>query len=229
MTGVELVDVASTARSRAGRQRRRRRAPREAELDRRYPDRAKMRRATRPASGRRGTSSNGCGPARSSAPRPRPRAPARVGRRRVVVHRDIAPPCFATDAWVGGAILGDPAPGTGWTCRGTRCPTSRRPAGPGHAAVARRGPRTAARPDGDRPRVVDALTEAALAADTEPVEAPGWPRPRSYPVASACSSSSTRSGTTAASPSATSPPCRAGRTQAHDEGRDSQNCLKLAI
>jgi hypothetical protein len=29
---------------------------------------------------------------------------------------------------------------------------------------------------------VDGLTEDALAADTEPVDAPGWPRQRSYPV-----------------------------------------------
>jgi hypothetical protein len=30
--------------------------------------------------------------------------------------------------------------------------------------------------------VVDRLTDESLAADTEPVEGPGWPRPRSYPV-----------------------------------------------
>jgi hypothetical protein len=29
---------------------------------------------------------------------------------------------------------------------------------------------------------LDALTEESLAADTEPVEGPGWPRSRSYPV-----------------------------------------------
>lgn len=30
--------------------------------------------------------------------------------------------------------------------------------------------------------VIDGLTEESLAADTEPVDAPGWPAPRSYPV-----------------------------------------------
>jgi hypothetical protein len=31
-------------------------------------------------------------------------------------------------------------------------------------------------------RFVDNLTEEQLSADTEPVEAPGWPEPRAYPV-----------------------------------------------
>jgi hypothetical protein len=31
-------------------------------------------------------------------------------------------------------------------------------------------------------QVVDGLTDESLAADTEPVEGPGWPRPVSYPV-----------------------------------------------
>ena len=30
--------------------------------------------------------------------------------------------------------------------------------------------------------LVDGLTDEALAGHTEPVEGPGWPRPRSYPV-----------------------------------------------
>ena len=30
--------------------------------------------------------------------------------------------------------------------------------------------------------VVDGLTDESLAGDTEPVEAPGWPPPRSFPV-----------------------------------------------
>jgi hypothetical protein len=29
---------------------------------------------------------------------------------------------------------------------------------------------------------IDGLTDASLETDTEPVDAPGWPRPRSYPV-----------------------------------------------
>jgi hypothetical protein len=31
-------------------------------------------------------------------------------------------------------------------------------------------------------RVVDELTEESLGAHTKPVNAPGWPKPRSYPV-----------------------------------------------
>ena len=31
-------------------------------------------------------------------------------------------------------------------------------------------------------RVIEDLTDASLDAHTEPVEGPGWPRPRSYPV-----------------------------------------------
>src|SRR5580704_6823946 len=31
-------------------------------------------------------------------------------------------------------------------------------------------------------RVIEDLTDASLEAHTEPVEGPGWPRPRSYPV-----------------------------------------------
>ena len=31
-------------------------------------------------------------------------------------------------------------------------------------------------------QVVDGLTDESLDGDTEPVEGPGWPEPRSYPV-----------------------------------------------
>ena len=30
--------------------------------------------------------------------------------------------------------------------------------------------------------VIDGLTDASLDGNTEPVEGPGWPQPRSYPV-----------------------------------------------
>jgi len=90
---------------------------------------------------------------------------------------------FATDAWVRRAILGDPAP---WDPLGL--PWGGMPDTPGvpHDREAR--------PDLDtvlalrRSRmstmreVVDSLTEESLAADTTPVEGPGWPRPVSYPV-----------------------------------------------
>jgi DinB superfamily/Pentapeptide repeats (8 copies) len=90
---------------------------------------------------------------------------------------------FATDAWVRRAILGDPAP---WDP--LDLPWDEMPDIPG---VPRdRG----ARPSLDtvlalrRDRmatvrqVVDGLTDESLAGHTTPVEAPGWPRPESYPV-----------------------------------------------
>lgn len=43
---------------------------------------------------------------------------------------------FATDAWVKRAILGEPHPGTHWTCPTTRCPTN-----PASRATATPGPR----------------------------------------------------------------------------------------
>jgi hypothetical protein len=90
---------------------------------------------------------------------------------------------FATDSWIRRAILGDPSP---WDPLGL--PWAGMPDTPGV-------PRDrAARPSLDavlelrRDRmstvrhVIDGLTEASLAASTEPVEGPGWPPPRSFPV-----------------------------------------------
>jgi uncharacterized protein YjbI with pentapeptide repeats len=91
---------------------------------------------------------------------------------------------FATDAWVRRALLGDPAP---W--HPLDLPWDEMPDTPGI-------PRDrAARPSLDEVlelrrdrmatvrRVVDDLTEESLASGTVPVEAPGWPGARSYPVA----------------------------------------------
>jgi uncharacterized damage-inducible protein DinB len=90
---------------------------------------------------------------------------------------------FATDAWVRRAIGGDPSP---WDPLGL--PWDEGPDMPGV-------PRDrAARPSLDvvlelrRDRMSTvaalfaALTDDSLAASTTPVEGPGWPRPRSYPV-----------------------------------------------
>jgi len=90
---------------------------------------------------------------------------------------------FATDAWVRRAILGDPSP---W--HPLDLPWDEMPDTPGT-------PRDrAARPSLDEVlelrrdrmstvrRVVDDLTDESLDAHTEPVDAPGWPPPRSYPV-----------------------------------------------
>ena len=90
---------------------------------------------------------------------------------------------FATDAWIRRAILGDPAP---W--HPLDLPWDEMPDAPGI-------PRDRdARPSLDevlalrRDRMatvrefVDTLTDEALAGHTTPVEAPGWPYPISYPV-----------------------------------------------
>jgi uncharacterized damage-inducible protein DinB len=90
---------------------------------------------------------------------------------------------FATDAWVRRAILGDPSP---WDA--LDLPWDEMPDTPGV-------PRDrAARPSLDavlelrRDRmstvrqVIEGLSDESLNGRTEPVEGPGWPRPRSYPV-----------------------------------------------
>lgn len=90
---------------------------------------------------------------------------------------------FATDAWVRRAILGDPSPWHPLDLPWDEMPDM--------AGIPRdRG----ARPSLDEVldlrrdrmatvrRVVDGVTEESLAAETVPVEAPGWPEPRSFPV-----------------------------------------------
>ena len=90
---------------------------------------------------------------------------------------------FATDAWVRRGILGDPSP---WDP--LDLPWDEMPDTPGI-------PRDRdARPSLDEVlelrrdrmatvrQIIDALTDESLAADTKPVEGPGWPESRSYPV-----------------------------------------------
>jgi hypothetical protein len=90
---------------------------------------------------------------------------------------------FATDSWVRRVVLGDPSP---WHPLGL--PWDELPETPG---VPRdRGARPslddvlelrADRRAGVR-AVLDGLTDESLGAMTEPVDAPGWPPPRSFPV-----------------------------------------------
>jgi uncharacterized protein YjbI with pentapeptide repeats len=90
---------------------------------------------------------------------------------------------FATDSWVGRAILGDPSPwdplGLPWDEMPDTpgVPRDREARPPLETVLALRRARMSAVRD-----VLDRLTDASLAADTEPVEGPGWPRPISYPV-----------------------------------------------
>jgi DinB superfamily len=90
---------------------------------------------------------------------------------------------FATDAWVRRAILGDASP---W--HALDLPWDEMPDTPGiprdrairptldDVLALRRDRMATVR------RLVDGLTETSLAASTEPVDAPGWPPPRSFEV-----------------------------------------------
>ncbi|MEO8329244.1 MAG: DinB family protein [Candidatus Nanopelagicales bacterium] len=90
---------------------------------------------------------------------------------------------FATDAWVRRGILGDPAP---WDP--LDLPWDEMPDTPGtprdrearpsldEVLALRRDRMTTVR------TVVDGLTDESLAAHTKPIDAPGWPPPKSFPV-----------------------------------------------
>jgi hypothetical protein len=90
---------------------------------------------------------------------------------------------FATDAWVSRAILGDPAP---WDPLGL--PWDGMPDTPGvpRDRAARPALEEVLALRADRMAtvrgVIGGLTEQSLAGQTTPVEGPGWPRPHRYPV-----------------------------------------------
>ncbi len=90
---------------------------------------------------------------------------------------------FATDAWIRRAILGDPSP---WDP--LDLPWDEMPDTPGVPRDRQARPSLDAVLELRRDRmstvrqVIDGLTAASLDGRTEPVEGPGWPRPRSYPV-----------------------------------------------
>jgi hypothetical protein len=90
---------------------------------------------------------------------------------------------FATDAWIRRAMLGDPSPWDPLDLPWDEMPDTPgvprdRQVRPSLDAVLelRRGRMATVR------QVIEALTVASLDGDTEPVEGPGWPQPRSYPV-----------------------------------------------
>jgi hypothetical protein len=90
---------------------------------------------------------------------------------------------FATEAWVRRVILGDPAP---WDA--LSLPWDEMPDTPGvpRDRSARPSLDTVLALRRDRMssvrQVIDGLTEASLRARTEPVHGPGWPRPHDYLV-----------------------------------------------
>ena len=156
----------------------------DAELDRRYPDRAKMR------------------PSDPGGFREAWDIVERLWEGTVARARGLAPELlhesvdgewsfiqtlrhlvFATDAWVRRAMLGDPSP---WDP--LDLPWDEMPETPGiprdrqarppldEVLALRRDRMTTVR------TVVDGLTEESLAAHTQPVDEPGWPPPESFPV-----------------------------------------------
>lgn len=90
---------------------------------------------------------------------------------------------FATECWLYRAILGEPRPWAPLSLPWDQMPDTEgvprdRAARPTlDEALALRLDRQAA-----VRRYLDALDDATLASDTVPVEAPGWPEPRSFPV-----------------------------------------------
>jgi hypothetical protein len=90
---------------------------------------------------------------------------------------------FATDSWIRRAVLGDPAP---WDP--LDLPWDEMPDIPGipRDRTVRPSLETVLELRRDRMstvrRFLDGLSEQSLDGDTEPVTAPGWPQPRSYPV-----------------------------------------------
>jgi hypothetical protein len=155
-----------------------------AELDRRYPGRAKMRPAG-PAGFRE---------AWDILERLWGQTVGRAGRLPpVLLHESVDGEwsfietlrhlVFATDAWVRRAILGDPSP---WDP--LDLPWDEMPDTPGAPRDREARPSLEAVLELRRDRmstvrqVIAGLTGESLDGHTEPVEGPGWPRPRSYPV-----------------------------------------------
>jgi uncharacterized protein YjbI with pentapeptide repeats len=156
----------------------------EAELNRRDPDRAKMRPAD-PAGFRAAWDILG-GRWERTVERARRLPPERL-------HESVDDEwsfidtlrhlVFATDSWVGRAILGDPAPwdplGLPWgempDTSGVPCDWDARP--PLDTVLALRRTRMAMVRD-----VLAGLTDETLAAHTTPVDGPGWPPPASFLV-----------------------------------------------
>ncbi len=155
-----------------------------AELDRRYPDRPKMR-PTDPAGFREAWDvlerlwDETVGRARRLDP--------------VLLHESVDGEwsfietlrhlVFATDAWVRRGILGDPSP---WDP--LDLPWDEMPDTPGVPRDRDVRPSLDAVLELRRDRmstvgeIIDGLTDESLDGDTDPVEGPGWPPPRSFPV-----------------------------------------------
>jgi DinB superfamily len=155
-----------------------------AELDRRYPDRAKMR-PVDPAGFREAWDVLGrlWGGTVERARRLPPELLHESVDGEWSFIETLRHLVFATDAWVGRVILGDPSP---WDPLGL--PWDEMPDTPGvpRDREARPSLDTVLELRRDRMstvrQVIEGLTSASLDGHTEPVEGPGWPPPRSSPV-----------------------------------------------
>jgi hypothetical protein len=156
----------------------------DAELNRRYPDRAKMR-PTDPAGFRE---------AWDVVERMWRETVERAGRLQPeLLHESVDGEwsfietlrhlVFATDAWIRRAVLGDPAPWDPLDLPWDEMPDT--PGVPRDRAV-RPSLDTVLELRRDRMatvrQVIEGLTDESLAGHTKPVDAPGWPEPHSYPV-----------------------------------------------
>jgi DinB superfamily len=155
-----------------------------AELDRRYPDRTKMR-PTDPA---------GFAKARDVVERLWGGTVERAGKLDPeLLHESVDGEwsfietlrhlVFATDSWIRRAILGDPSPWDPLDLPWDEMPDTRgmprdRDVRPSLDVVLelRRDRMATVR------RVIDGLSDESLAGHTKAVEGPGWPEPRSYPA-----------------------------------------------
>ena len=155
-----------------------------AELDRRYPDRAKMRPAD-PAGFREAwdTLERLWGQTVEGARRLPPELLHESVDGEWSFIETLRHLVFATDAWIRRTILGDPSPWDPLDLPWDEMPDT--PGVPRDRAVRpslevvlelRRDRMSSVR------QVIGSLTGESLDGHTEPVEGPGWPRPRSYPV-----------------------------------------------
>src|SRR5215813_1229075 len=156
----------------------------DAELNRRYPDRAKMRPAD-PAGFREawGLLERLWGETVERARRLRPELLHESVDGEWSFIQTLRHLVFATDAWIRLAILGDPSP---WDP--LDLPWDEMPDTPGvpRDRDARPSLDTVLELRRDRMftvrRVIEGLTDESLDGHTQPVEGPGWPEPSSYPV-----------------------------------------------
>jgi hypothetical protein len=156
----------------------------DAELNRRYPDRAKMR-PVDPAGFRAAWDAveRLWGGTVEGAARLRPELLHESVDGEWSFIETLRHLVFATDAWIGRGVLGDPSP---WDPLDLPWDEMQDTPGVPRDRTVRPSLDEVLELRRDRMatvrHVIEGLTEESLAGHTEPVEGPGWPEPRSYPV-----------------------------------------------